>query len=132
MCGYICGRGRHIFTTPPNRFPEASPSRRGFRRPSSALLSFPFLRVPRRSKHGQKERGGEREGEGIFFFSSVPRFQEILSRYIYIYIYCLIRREKNGRQRVNLETCCFVIEHSRMFGTDWEEEERMVTFEIFL
>lgn len=96
-------------------------------------LSFPFLScVCLADQSTVRRRGGERE-RGREYFSLAPcHVSKRYFRDIYIYIYCLIRREKNGRQRVNLETCCFVIEHSRMFGTDWEEEERMVTFEIFL
>lgn len=81
MCGYICGRGRHIFTTAQTDSEAPSPE---VPPPSTSAVPPPLsfsLRVPRRSSSARRRGWGRRE-----YFSSLratfPR--DIFEIYIYI------------------------------------------------
>lgn len=117
MCGYICGRGRHIFTTAQTDSPRLHLPM--FRRlqPPPSLHRSPFHCV---CLADQRRRE---------YFSLAPCH---VSKRYFRDIYCLIRRGENGRQRVNLETSLRYRAFEDVWGPIGRRKNRRDVWNIFI
>lgn len=120
MCGYICGRGRHIFTTAQTDSPRLHLPM--FRRlqPPPSLHRSPFHCVCLADQSPARRRE---------YFSSAPCH---VSKRYFRDIYCLIRRGENGRQRVNLETSLRYRAFEDVWGPIGRRKNRGDVWNIFI